>query len=192
MFNRYFKLYEPDGSDGGGDPKPEKEVFDREYVLQLREEAKQNRLKVKEFEDKLQAIDNEKSAKNGEFEKLMNQFKEKAEKAEAKAAKYEEIEAENQTLKQQRRDELIGRLPNDELKAVANKITDVSVLTEYVNTTLKLFPSKVHTDGGRSGTVPFDDSKVTSLKQLSYTQQEELKKGNPTRYQELWDITYPN
>jgi len=190
------KLFMPDGNPGGTDGLPAG-VTETDYIKQIREENKARRLaadelakKNAELQAQIDATENDKLTKNKEFEVLANKYKLESDEAKAEALRLKKIEENFQTLQTQRRSELVSQLPDEETKAIAAKISDVALLGEYVQSTLKLIEKKVHTDGGRSGNFSLDMTKIATLKQLTWDQQEELKKSNPLVYNELFKKTY--
>jgi septal ring factor EnvC (AmiA/AmiB activator) len=91
---------------------------------QLLDEKKQTEAKYKELLDAEQKKAEEIARKNGEYEKLYNEIKPKAEEAKILAEKLEKLE-------QQRRDDLLSKLPDDKKKKYEK--FDIDVLSAIVS-----------------------------------------------------------
>ena len=193
---RSIKFFEPDGSTGGSGSEPTVDQLktERDHFKSLKDDAFKARdeykSKLQELEAKIADAERKVQEEQGKYKELYETEAQKAKRLEDEAKDLASYKDKYSALEKTRRDELISKLPNDELKAVAAKIADIETLTAHVNATLKFVDKKVHTDDGRSGTISFNDDKVTSLKQLTYAQQQELKEKNPIKYKELFDQTY--
>ncbi len=190
------KLYELDGAGSGSGSQPTLEQLKAEVekYKSLKDEAfgkrDEYKTKLKAMEDQIAEAQRIAQEKNGEFQKLYETESEKAKRLEEENRNLSSYKEKYSALEQQRRDELISQLPDDGTKAIAAKMGDVALISEYVQSTLKLIEKKIHTDGGRSGNFTLDMTQIKSIKDLTWAQREELQKSNPQAYKELFNKTY--
>lgn len=175
------------------EPKQEQEqkqdLFPREYVHDLREENKQARLKAKELEDKLKAIEETEASKRGEFEKLFNQAKEEKTFLEKQLEELTTYKERFTELEKVRREELISQLPEGGHKEFASKILSVEDLKMYVDLN-KIVKGKV--DDGKTGYQNLNIPDNAKFNQLTIEQKQQLRERDPQRYNKLKTETVNN
>jgi hypothetical protein len=124
----------------------EPETFTKDYVHTLREENKSWRLKVSEIEtslnetkNKLQGYEQQKTAldeaeriKKGELEKVLTEKTNELESVKSKLATAEAKANEWTTYQDNRKNELLGSLKNDDLKELAKVLPDLQSLEKFV------------------------------------------------------------
>jgi chromosome segregation ATPase len=179
-------MAEPNTTPPVTEPTPEPEVFTKDYVHTLREEAKNNRIKAKELEDKLTAIETEKETAKRQKLEAENKFKElnetlktENETLKTKVGEVTTLTEKLSALETERRNELLELL-TDEHKEFAKDLP-LEKLPAYV----KLHKdTKIGVDGGRSGAFTFT---IDGKKWDDFTSKEleEIQKKNPNLYDTL-------
>ena len=157
-------------------------TFSEEYVHELREEAKSNRLKAKEYEDRLKAIEEEKAKATGEYKTLAEQLKSENEALKNKAELVEKYEKELSAIKQAQKDNLLNELDEEVRKDWVE--SDLDTLGKFVSTYKKLKADRVTTDSNKNSKVQVQtDGKTWS--DFTMAEREELFKTNPVLYNKL-------
>jgi len=162
--------------------KEEPKHFPESYVKELRDEAKSNRLKAKELEDKLKAIEEAEAIQKGQLNEVLQKVK--TEKAELENQLNEVLPFRDKytALEQVRREELISFLPEGKHKDFAAKITNIEDLKEYVDLNKEV---KSKSDDGKSGYQGNDIPKDAKFNDLTLEQKRHLKNTNPQWYNKL-------
>lgn len=159
--------------------KESKEYWESEAKKSFtdRDEAKR---KAKELEDA-------EIAKRGEYQKLAEQYKTELETVKKDLSEVSAYKEKYLSVEQERRTELISRLPDGKPKEVAEKITDISLLKDYVDTFIESIPKKAGVDNNK-GSYDSKDIKTAGKKWTDFTLTElsELKKHQPAEYDRLY------
>jgi len=168
--------------------KPEEEkTFTADYVKQLREEAKENRLKYSETEKRLQElqmqIEEEKKLKDTEQGKFKELYEKESETKKQLQTEFEEIKTfkeKYEKLETEIRDDLLKQL-EDSHKEIAKDL-DIIKLKSYV----ALNSAKHNYDTSRTGGMSF----VTDGKNWTdYTSKEldEISQKNKSLFNKLYE-----
>ena len=165
----------------------EQKVFTEDYVKQLREEAKANRLKHAEAEAKFNELQKQleqdkakEQAEQGRFKELYEQEQEKLKKLEADAENFKSYKEKFEQLENEIREELLSKLTENH-KAIAKDL-DVKKLKSYV----ELNTVSHNYDTTRTGGLTFN----TEGKNWSdFTSKEliEIEKKNPDLHKKLYN-----
>lgn len=165
----------------------EEKVFTEDYVKQLREEAKANRLKHAEAEAKLNELQKQfedtrakEQAEQGKFKELYEQEKEKLAKLEADAKSLTEFKDKYETLENTIRDELLSKL-TDNHKAIAKDLT-IEKLKQYV----ELNTVNHNYDTTRTGGLTFS-TEGKNWTDFSSKELIEIEKKNPDLHKKLYN-----
>ena len=170
---KYEKTDEPEEPEGTDDKS-------KEYIKQLREEAKANRLKAKEAEERLKKLSAEAEAKQRaeleakqEYEKLYNDLK-------TKMADYETLKGqlEQYSIREQKEKEtLLKKLPPQIRDVFADaKIEQIRAAMEMQKTSMPASP-------GADGTATVNNG--VDLSKMSIEQLTTLAQTNPMAYEQL-------
>lgn len=177
-----------DGQNPEGQNPNEPKQFSEEYVKQLREEAKANRLQVIELKAELDKIKSQQeeitkkqAEEQGKFKELYEKELERAKQIQAEAESYKPFKEKHEDLEKQIRDDLLSKL-DEKHKAIANDLT-IDKLKTYV----ELNSASHNYDKGRTNGVNFQ---VEGKNWTDFTTKEleELRKANP----QLVDKLYQN
>ena len=165
----------------------EQKVFTEDYVKQLREEAKANRLKHAEAEAKFNELSKQieesktkEQAEQGKFKELYEQEQEKLKKLEADAESFKQYKDKFEKLENEIREELLSKL-TDNHKAIAKDL-DVTKLKTYVE-----LNSVTHNyDTARTGGLTFS-TEGKNWTDFSSEELEEINKKSPNTFKKLYE-----
>ena len=172
----------------GMNPEPKEEkTFTEDYVKQLREEAKANRLKFAEAETKLNELQKqieESKAKEqeqqGKFKELYEQEQEKVKKYETEVSALKEFQTKFEQLENSTREELLNKL-TDNHKAIANDLP-IDKLKIYV----ELNTASHNYDSTRTGGMSFS-TEGKNWTDFSSKELEEINKKNKDLFNKLYE-----
>lgn len=163
----------------------EPKTYSAEYVKELREEAKQHRLKASETAERLKALEDAKMQEQGQFKELSEKLKLENAELKKQAEKVAEYETRLNQIEEQRKKELLEKLPETLRTEWQDANTDI--LSKVVKT-FETAPKKTH-DGGFSGKSQKDYSGA-KWDDLTTAELEELKKTNPDIYNKIYKTKY--
>jgi DNA repair exonuclease SbcCD ATPase subunit len=148
---------------------------------------------------KLKEADEKKTKELEDSQKEQGKFKELYESTNVKLTEHEKTIAELTDYKEKytkveadRKNELIEKLPNDDLKNLGKKFQSLDELKEFVDVSLKTFGNNktLPVDSGRGGKVKIEVGKKWD--EYSYSERAEIKKSNPEHWNKLFREKYPN
>jgi vacuolar-type H+-ATPase subunit I/STV1 len=109
-------------------------TFTEDYVKELREEAKSYRLKLREREQEIEELKQLLNKKEVEFNKQLETLKEQLGEFEKIKKELEVYKPKAQTLEEKIKNQLLEKIPDDELKKQAlEKFDDIEKLEFFVN-----------------------------------------------------------
>lgn len=146
----------------------EQKTFTEDYVKELREEAKQWRLKFKETENKLNEIQEAFSKKELTYQKQLEEFQEKLKSLEPIEKEFVVYKEKATKLEEKIKNDLLNKIPDEELKKQAiEKYTDIEQLEFFVNSLSKFTKNtstKSTMDDGRKSDTSVDTEYINALK----------------------------
>ena len=132
--------------------------------------------------EKEESIKKELEAQN-KYKELYENTAKELETYKPYADKVKDYETKFATIQEQRKAEILNKLPENMRNAFA-KIQDVELLNEQVNTIIESMPTKIGVDSSKASKGNIDYSSV-NVKTLSVSQLEDLKQKNPKQYEEV-------
>lgn len=131
----------------------EPKTFSEEYVKELREEAKQWRLKFKDAEAKVSELQEQLAKVDLSYKKQIDELNEQLKSLDELKKEIEIYKPKAKALEEKIKNDLLSKIPDEELrKSAIEKYTDIEQLEFFVNSLTKFVkqPSTNSTmDGGR-------------------------------------------
>ena len=150
-----------------------------DYKAKLKKAEEERQLAMQKLAD----AEKKKAEEEGEFRSLYETEAEKNARLAKELEENKEYRTKYEEIEQERRAELIGRLPEGELREVAETITDRTALSKYVTVTLKSLDSVIIPDDSKGGKT-FELGNRT-WNELTVAEKEELRVKNPKLYEDL-------